>query len=183
MVYDKRRRDLSDGAAGIRPAKRAQVFSVAAKEWLDLKRPKWSPKMGEIGDYSLRHLMPIFGGNLVSTIDAGDIGRYQQMRLAEGASGRTCNIEVGILRQVLKHHGQWHRILTSPAWKTVGMLEERRDAGRALTPTEERILLLECEESASRRLSPFVLLLLETGARYSTIRNLTWGQVDFPGRR
>lgn len=183
QVYDKRRQDLGDGAAGIKKELRVQLLSAAAKQWQTTRSAKWSPKMQSIAEYALKHLLPTLGRKLLLNIDAGDIAKYQKARLAEGASNRTVNIEVGILRQILKRHGAWERILNSDAWRDVGMLEEREDAGRALTAVEERVLLIECRESASRTLYPFIVLSLETGARFNTIRTLTWAQIDFRGRR
>jgi len=62
------------------------------------------------------------------------------------------------------------------------MLPEREDAGRALSAEEESALLLECGKSRSRILLPFVVLALETGARYNTIRTLQWANIDFANR-
>jgi hypothetical protein len=58
---------------------------------------------------------------------------------------------------------QWERVQDD-----VVMLEEREDVGRALTADEESALLLECGRSRSRLLLPFVVLALETGARFNT---------------
>lgn len=182
-VYEKRRQDLRDGAAGIRKQKRAHLLSAAAKDWQDLKQSKWSPKMKSIAKYALEHVLPEMGRKLVVDIDAKDIAKYQKARLAEGASSRTVNIEVGVLRQIMKRHGQWERVKNSDAWADVGMLKERDDVGRALSAAEESMLILECGRSASRCLLPFVVLLLETGARYNTVRTLQWHQVDFAKRK
>jgi integrase len=58
------------------------------------------------------------------------------------------------------------------------MLEERSDVGKALTADQERMLLAECAASVSRSLLPFVVLAIDTGARYDTVRTLQWGRVD-----
>ena len=62
------------------------------------------------------------------------------------------------------------------------MLPERQDAGRALTAEEERTLLNECGQSRSRLLLPFVVLALETGSRFNTVRTLQWSNIDFANR-
>jgi integrase len=183
LVYEKRKQELKEGAAGIKKQKQVHLLSVAAKEWQEVKEAKWSPKMKLIGKYALEHLLPEMGRKLLVDISASDIAKYQKVRLNEGASNRTINIEVGVLRQIMKKHGAWERVKASEDWKDVGMLKERKDAGRALTAAEESMLILECGRSASRSLLPFVVLLLETGARYNTIRTLQWGQIDFANRR
>jgi hypothetical protein len=131
-VEDKRKQDLKDGVAGIRRPPVPRLVSVAAEEWLEMKRPKWSPE-------------------------------YQKTRIAEGASGRTANLEVGVLRQIMCKHGLCARIQND-----VHMLAERQDVGRALNTEEESALLAECSCSRSRALYTFVLLTLETGAPGAT---------------
>ncbi len=133
--------------------------------------------MFTIATGAIKHLTPVFGKKLIVDIDARDILRYQQARQSEGASNRTVNIEVGILRGVLKRAGLWARVQPN-----VEMLPERDDAGRALTAEEEARLLAECGKSRSRLLLPFVTLAIETAARYGTLRRLQWKNVDLASR-
>ncbi len=176
-IEDKRRQKLEEGAGGIRRQQAPQLLSVAGEEWLEMRRPGWSPGMFTIAKTALGHLYPVLGKQLLVDIEAKDISRYQKLRLGEGASERTVNIEIGILRQIARKHGTWARIQSD-----VQMLPERQDVGRALTAEEESALLLECSKSRSRILFPFVVLALETGARYNTIRTLQWGNIDFGNR-
>ncbi|MGO9094758.1 MAG: tyrosine-type recombinase/integrase [Bryobacteraceae bacterium] len=173
----KRKQGLRDGASGIRRPEAPRLFAVAAADWAEAKKPKWSPGTFVIAQNSLRHLAPFFGKKLVVDIEARDIGRYQRARQAEGAAGRTVNIEVGHLRSVLKWAGAWARIQPH-----VEMLPERQDVGHALTGEEETALLAECGKSRSRVLLPFVVLALETGARFGTLRRLQWANVDLEAR-
>ena len=176
-VEDKRKQGLRDGSAGIRKTEAPRLLSVAAAEWQETKKPAWSPKMSEIAANSMVHLLPVLGKKLLVDIDAQDIARYQKARLAEDASPRTVNIEVGMLRQIMRKRGAWERIKPD-----VAMLAERQDVGRALAPEEEATLLHECGRSRSRILLPFVMLALETGARFNTIRTLQWNNIDFANR-
>jgi len=176
-VEAKRKQALKDGAAGIRKQRAPRLLFVAADEWLEMKRRKWSPGMFTIAKTALQHLLPELGKQLLVDIEAEDISQYQKTRLSEGASNRTVNIEVGMLRQIMRRHRAWGRIQAD-----VQMLPERQDVGRALTSEEESALLLECGRSRSRILLPFVSLALDTGARYNTIRTLVWENVDFANR-
>jgi integrase len=176
-VYEKRKQSLKDGTAGIRRQTRPDLLSTAAAEWQQAKKAKWSRSMCSIAEYSMGHLLPVLGKQLLVDIEASDIHAYQSGRLAEGASARTANIEVGMLRSIMRKYGVWARIAGD-----VAMLKEREDVGVALTPEEESMLLVECGRSVSRALLPFITLALSTGARYSTIRNLQWGDVDFANR-
>jgi integrase len=87
------------------------------------------------------------------------------------------NIEVAMLRQIMRKSGMWERIRPE-----VVMLKERDDVGRALTQEEEIVLLHECGRSMSRILLPFVTLALDTGARFNTIRTLRWSNIDLANR-
>lgn len=176
-VESKRKQALRDGAAGIRKTEAPRLLSVAAAEWQEKKGAAWSPKMGEIAANSMAHLLPVLGKKLLVDIEAPDVARYQKTRLAESASPRTVNIEVAMLRQIMRKSGAWERIRPD-----VVMLKERQDVGRALSAEEESLLLHECAQSRSRILLPFVTLALETGARFNTIRTLQWASIDFAAR-
>jgi integrase len=123
---------------------------------------------------NLKHLRPHFERRLVTDIQAKDVNRYQQTRLAEKASPKTINLEVGTLRAILRRNRVWPEIQ-----QDVRMLPTRDDVGRAITTDEEAALLLACRRSRSRSLYPAVMVALNTGMRYSEIRLLQWRQVDF----
>jgi integrase len=62
------------------------------------------------------------------------------------------------------------------------MLPLGEEIGRAISSEEERRLLDACGKSRSRSLLPLVILAIETGARFGTLRTLQWGNVDFAER-
>jgi integrase len=176
-IEDKRRRALEEGSAGIKKAAAPRLLSVAADEWLEMKKATLAPRSVKIENANLAHVLPELGRKLVCDIEARDIARYQQKRLNERPSPKTVNLEIGTLRAILKRTGHWARIQPE-----VNMLTTRDDIGRAITPEEEAALLEGCAQSRSRSLIPFVTLAIETGARYGTIRTLQWGSVDFENR-
>jgi integrase len=176
-VEDKRKNDLKDGSAGIRKQQQPRLLSVAAEEWLEMKKATLAPRSVIIEKANLAHLLPELGKMLVCDIDDTDVARYQRKRLKEEASPKTVNLEIGTLRAIWKRSGQWARLQPK-----VNMLATRDDIGRAINPEEEAALLQACGKSRSRSLVPFVTLAIETGARYGTIRTLQWGCVDFENR-
>jgi len=171
-IQSKRRQELRDGASGLRKRRTPELLSIAALEFIESKT-RWSASMHVSAKNSLAHLLPVFGKHLLVDIEARDIAKYQKLRQGEDAANATINREVALLRSVLRRHGAWARI--QPA---VSMLPEPQDTGHALSPEEESALLAECRNSRSRLLLPFVMLLLETGARYNTIRTLQWSSID-----
>src|ERR1019366_5064002 len=176
-IEDKRRRELEEGVAGIKKYQQPRIFSVAADEWLEMKRATLAPRSVMIEKANLAHLLPELGKKLVCDIDAPDIARYQQKRTDADASPKTVNLEIGTLRAILKRSGHWARLQPD-----VKMLPTRDDIGRDITSEEESALLQACGKSRSRSLVPFVTLAIETGARYGVIRTLQWGCVDFENR-
>ncbi len=176
-IEDKRRRELEEGAAGIRKQEQPRLLSVASEEWLDMKKATLAPRSVAIEKANLVHLLPELGRKLICDIDARDIARYQQKRIDADGSPKTVNLEIGTLRAILKRFGHWARLQPN-----VNMLATRDDIGRAITPEEESALIQACGKSRSRSLVPFVTLAIETGARYGVIRTLQWGCVDFENR-
>jgi integrase len=172
-----RRYELEHGYNGLSKNDRAILFSVAAERWLTSKRAHLAPRTVIIEQANLAHLLPAFGKKLVSDITADHISAYQAERLKHSAAPKTINLEVATLRSVLIKHRLWANLQPD-----VRMLKVAEDVGRALTPEEEAALIAECQNSRSRALLPAVVLALSTCMRYSEIRLLTWGQIDFAAR-
>ncbi len=172
-----RRRELEESYNGIKRRDRAKLFSVAADEWLVIKSLTLAVSSQRIERDNLKHLRPHFEKRLVTDIQAKDVSRYQQARLAEGTSPKTINLEVGTLRAILRRHRVWAEIQ-----QDVRMLPTLDDVGHALTLGEEAALLTACLKSRCRCLYLAVMLALNTGMRYSEIRLVRWRQVDFVAR-
>jgi len=132
-----------------------------------------SERSVQIEQANLKHLEPVFGGKLIGDIEAADISRYQQRRLADGAAPKTISLEVGTVRAILRKYRLWANVQPD-----VNMLSVRDDVGRAISQDEESKLLAECAASRSRSLYPAVTVALATGMRYSEIRLLRWKQID-----
>jgi integrase len=169
-----RRRELEEGFNGISKPQRAQLFNLAADNWLEGKKAHLSPRSVKIEESNLKHLKPVFGGMLFCDIKADDIAAYQSARQREKAAPKTINLEVGTLRAILRKHRLWANIQPD-----IQMLRVRDDVGRALTEDEESALLRECRNSRSRSLYVAVEMALGTCMRYSEIRLLRWNQIDF----
>ena len=172
-----RRRKLEESYNGIKRRDRAKLFGITADEWLTLKDLTLSPSSQRIERANLKHIRPHFERRLVTDIEAKDVSNYQHARLAEGASPKTVNLEVGTIRAILRRARVWAEIQ-----QDVRMLPTRDDIGHALSAEEESTLLAECLRSRSRSLYVAVMLALNTAMRYSEIRLLQWKQVDFASK-
>jgi integrase len=172
-----RRREMEESYNGIKRRDRAKLFSVAADEWFVLKSLTLAKSSQRIERDNLKHLRPHFEKRLVTDIQAKDVSRYQQARLAEKASPKTVNLEAGTLRSILRRNRVWAEIQ-----QDVRMLPTLDDVGHAISAEEEAALLSACLKGRSRSLYPAVMVALNTGMRYSEIRLLQWKQVEFSAR-
>jgi integrase len=169
----ERRREIELGVRGMEKIASPKLFSEAARDYLLDREPHWSPKTQIMHANSLRHLEPHFGKLLLFEIKPEDISRYQRARGKEKASGRTVNIEIALVRLVLRKAKLWGRIVDE-----VKPLRERKDTGRELSDDEIQRLLSACKASVSRGLYPAVLTSIHTGLRSQELRLLRWHQVD-----
>lgn len=124
-----RRRQLELSVNGI-TGRRAlpPTFDHASEEWLEGRKHLIRPNTVRMARIALKQLKPVFGAKLLCDIDVHSIEDYQRKRFSAKAQGRTINIEIGVLRQVLKAHELWQ-----PLEGKIKMLRERKDIGRALS--------------------------------------------------
>ncbi len=172
-IERERRRGLELGLAGLKKVSGPLNVARALKAFLEKHEPHWAPRSLRIHQGSWRHLEPHFGKLLLEDIRPEHISRYQRARKKEGVSGRTVNIEVGLIRALMIERRIWQNI-----GPDVRMLRERKDVGRALNRDEEHRMLAAAKRSASRSLYPAVLLSIHTGMRNGEMRLLRWRQVD-----
>jgi len=171
-----RRREIEDNHNRIVKRPKPIKFVDAATQFIE-SQVDWSAKTHVIHNLSLeKHLKPHFKNCLLSEITAEKINRYQSARLKEEKppTGRTINIEVALIRLVMRKHKMWANISGD-----VKMLKENKDVGRDLTEEEQDKLLAAAKESVSRSLYPAILVSIHTGLRNEELRLLRWHQVDF----
>jgi integrase len=145
---------------------------VAAGAWLASVKPHIAERTRKIYDVAIRcHLEPILGALLLCDIDAGRVASYQARRKAEGASARTLNKELQVLRQILKRYKLWANLQGDVKFE-----RESDHVGKAMSDEEEARLLAVCESNLLLRTA--VSLALNTALRKNEIRTLRWRQID-----
>jgi integrase len=172
----QRRRELEERINNVKKRGLPPTFERAAHEWHANRTHRMAANTQSVARLALKHLLPVFGPMLLCEITHQDITDYQRIRLQSGAQGRTVNIEIATLRQVLKASDLW-----LPLARKVRMLCERRDIAKALTLQQEHALLGATAEADSACHTATVLAL-NTAMRKNEIRLLHWEQVDF-GKR
>jgi len=168
-----RRRELEESWNQIKRRKLPPLFSVAADDWLKT-RTGIAPSTERSYRLAISQLKTDFGKQLLCDLSGQDLAAYQTRRKRDGVSNRTVNLELGVLRSILRRYRMWEAIAAD-----VDFLKESASPGRALTAEEETQLLNAASKSRCRSLYPVVMLAINTGMRASEIRGLTWAQVDF----
>jgi integrase len=168
-----RRRELEESWNQIKRRKLPPLFSIAAEDWLKT-RTGIAPSTERSYKLAISHLKSEFGKQLLCDLSGEDLAAYQTRRKREGVSNRTVNLELGVLRSILRRYRMWEAIAAD-----VDFLKESASPGRALTHEEETTLLDVASKSRCRSLYPVIMLAINTGMRASEIRGLTWAQVDF----
>jgi integrase len=168
-----RRRELEESWNHIKRRELPPLFSIASEDWLKT-RTGIAPETERSYKLAISQLKRQFGKQLLCDISGQDLVSYQVRRKRDGVSNRTVNLELGVLRSILRRYRMWEAIAAD-----VDFLKESPSPGRALTADEETRLLDVASKSRCRSLYPVVMLAINTGMRTSEIRGLRWGQVDF----
>ncbi len=133
----------------------------------------------QFGSERLGPLVKYFGEKPLLRFKAEDVSGYQKARLEAGVSGRTVNMETGVLRRMLKRAKVWNAI----AEDVKALPEDRGAVAKVLPPDLKRKLF----ETAASRPEWMVahcaaVLAVSTTCRGVEIKNLRWQDVDLFGR-
>jgi integrase len=103
---------------------------------------------------------------------------YISHRKDAGVGNRTVNLEIGVLRRVLKRAKLWHRLTDE-----IKPLPERSNVGRALEEDQKLWLIRVAQHKPEWQIARLAMTLaLNTTMRACEIRGLRWRDVDFLGR-
>jgi integrase len=123
----------------------------------------------------LKPLRTFFSSLTLTRISSDSIRNYIAHRKQKGAANRTLNMELGILRRILKRAKRWHLLA-----EEIKPLPERHNVGRALQHGEKLTLLKAAASRPEWQLARLAATLaLNTTMRACEIRGLQWCDVDF----
>jgi integrase len=161
-----RRRELERAVNGIVKRARPPLLSAAVQQWLD-SRAGLAPHTLENYRLYAKRLVEHFGQRLVSDIGEADIAALIRERQRQGFKSRRINIELAVLRMVLRHFGVWDSVKGR-----VRPLREPHDIGKAISREDEARILAAIQDSRSPALLPLFVLGIDTGLRASELRAL-----------
>lgn len=150
-------------------------FSQAADRYLEDRRGRVAERTIQLEIERLRPLRRHFGEKTLIRIKAEDLGAYQAERVARNVSGRTVNIEVGIIRRMFKKAKCWATLA-----EDVEMFpEQMREIGRVL-PQEQKSELFRVAAARPAWMVAHcaAVLAASTTCRKVELRNLRWRDVD-----
>lgn len=161
------------------PAGRGSFASLpledALEEFVKGRVGRVSERTSQIDRERAKVLKRIMGKTLVRKIGAAAIRAYQEARKAEGVSGRTINLEVTLIRQILKRAKRWSVI----ADEVENLPENRNTVGRVLT-REQKLLLFQTASSKPEWEVAYCagVVAVNTTCRKVELLNLRWADVD-----
>ncbi len=154
-------------------------FSEAAAIYLEERKPHVSERTTQLETERLRPLSKHFREKPLIRFKAEDVSGYQTARLSAGVSGRTINMETGVLRRMLKRAKVWNVIS-----EDVRQLPERQKEVAKVLTAELKRKLFDTAASKPDWMVAYcaAVLAVSTTCRGIEIKNLRWQDVDLFNR-
>lgn len=169
---------IVEGKAGA-PAGRGSLASMpleqALTEFIKGREGRVAERTSQIDRERAKVLVRHLGKTLVRKIDARAIRTFQDARKAEGVSGRTVNLEVTLIRQVLKRAKRWSVI----ADDVTNMPENQNVVGKVLTREQKLCLFRTAASKPEWDVSYCAgVIAVNTTCRKVELLTLRWSDVD-----
>jgi len=153
-------------------------FSEAADRYLLSRQPELIANSLQKERCLLVPLKKHFGGISLLKITVESLLHYREARIQAQISSATVNMEMGVMRRLLKRAKRWHVIADE-----IKPLKERRNIGRAMSVDEKEALINAAEmrpEWFNARAA--MILALNTTMRGCEIKSLRWRDIDLLSR-
>ena len=149
-------------------------FSEAAERFLADRLPYLAPRSIQTERERLRPLNAYLGSTSLRRISPELIRQYISHRKGAGASNKTINLELALVRGILKRAKRWHLVADD-----IRPLPVRRNVGRALSDEEKLRLLKAAAKKPEWQLARLAMTLaLNTTMRACEIKGLRWRDVN-----
>ncbi len=150
-------------------------FGAAADQFLQERKPHVADRTAVLERNLLSPLRKFFGERPLLRLRAEDIASYQRTRRETGISGRTLNMEVAVLRKMMKRAKVWAVVAED-------VRLDRENAGtiaRVLT-AEQKTLLFDTAASNEEWMVAYcaAVLAVSTTCRGIELKHLRWRDVD-----
>jgi len=149
-------------------------FADAADQYIEDRSAHLSSRTICTERERLKPLRAFFSTQRLKRISADNILEFISARKRAGAANRTVNMELGILRRILRRAKRWHLCADD-----IRPLPERSEVGRALEQSDKEKLLKVAASKPEWQLARLAAsLALNTTMRASEIRGLQWRDVN-----
>lgn len=149
------------------------TFTEAAEKYITTRKLELQPSSLTKEKQLLVQLKSYFGPTRLNRISAEQILNFRECRAAT-CGPALVNMEVGVLRRILKRAKLWHAIADD-----VKPFKEPETIGRALTPDQKAALLEAAALKPEWETAYFAATIaLNTTMRGCEIRGLRWSDVD-----
>jgi integrase len=155
------------------------TMEVAEKWWIEFRMPRISDTTFNSEKYRLRDFRTFVGNKLLCEITSGDLDRYVNKRLGEGAGAWSINKEIQVWSLILKKAKLWHRLRDNyePLSARVS------DIGRVVSREELQNLAKVAQEHEMWEAVFYgFVLAVNTGLRGGEIKKLRIGAIDVQRR-
>ncbi len=150
------------------------AFGEAAERFIASRRVEIAESSHEKETWLLNTLKKYFGAVRLNRIGAEQVFAYREWRAEQGVGPTIINMEVGVLRRILKRAKRWHTMADE-----IKPLKEPRTIGRALSPDEKALLLQAATGKPEWETAYYAAIIaLNTTMRGCEIRGLRWGDID-----
>ncbi len=150
------------------------AFTEAMERYLDSRKLELSDRSLEKERQLLKSPASFFEATSLARISAESLLAYRESRAKAGLSPAYINMEMGVIRRILKRAKRWFLVADD-----IRPLKERREVGRALAPEEKTRLLktaaLRPEWKVARCAA---VLALNTTMRGCELKGLRWRDVN-----
>ncbi len=149
-------------------------FNQAADQYLTSRKPELAASSYDKERQLLVKPKEHFRSTPLGRIGPEQVIAYRDWRASQGVGPAIINMELGVLRRILKKAKRWHLIA-----EDIRPLREPRSIGRALTPEEKTRLLITASQKPEWETACYaVILALNTTMRGCELKGLRWADVN-----